>query len=222
MGQQRYARQLLQWGEKCQQALATATLLVAGLGGLGALVSQLLVRAGVGKLYLVDDGQVDWPDLNRQLLYGEEDLGSSKLMLATDRLRRINSSIEIVPLPGRINAAFQLPADVAVIADCLDNYQSRFCLENSAPAGVYFVHAGLRGEEGQVLTLQKGSSQLLQEVFAGVEQPAGEIPVTGDVAAVIAGLMTNELFAVLSATPKLLDRCLVISLHDYHISFLDL
>ncbi|WP_303722203.1 ThiF family adenylyltransferase [Malonomonas rubra] len=217
----RYARQLLQWGEEKQQRIESGVVLVAGLGGLGALVGQLLARAGVGKLYLLDDGYVDWPDLNRQLLYAEEDVGSSKLMLACDRLFRINSTTEIVPLSGRLDESFRPPDDATLVADCLDNYRSRFLLERAISKKNYLVHAGVQGEEGQVLTLQKGASQTLAAIFSGVQQPAGEIPVTGSAAAVVAGLMSNELLAVLGGEPKLLNRCLVISLSDFHISFLD-
>lgn len=222
VGTERYARQLSCWGEQQQQRLAEAVVLVAGLGGLGATVSQLLARAGVGKLYLVDDGTVDWPDLNRQLLYCEEDVGSSKLMLASDRLVRINSNVNIIPLPGRIGENFSLPEDVSLVADCLDNYASRFQLEAALPDGGYLVHAGLAGEQGQVLTLRKGVSQPLQEIFAGAQQPEGEIPVSGPTAVVVAGLMSNELFATLMGQPKLLDRCLIVGLGDLHFAFLDI
>lgn len=217
---QRYARQLLQWGEERQRRIESAVVLVAGVGGLGATVAQLLARAGVGKLYLLDDGYVDWPDLNRQLLYAEEDVGSSKLMLSCDRLYRINSTCEIVPLPGRLDDTFAMPKDVTLVADCFDNYRSRFILDAAVPEKVYLVHAGVQGEQGQVLTLQKGESQALAEIFAGAAQPEGDIPVTGDAAAVVASLMSNELFAVIGGQPKLLNRCLVISLSDFHISFL--
>jgi molybdopterin synthase catalytic subunit len=220
--EERYARQLLHWGEKKQQLIESGVVLVAGVGGLGATVSQLLARAGVGKLYLVDDGLVDWPDLNRQLLYAEEDIGSSKLMLACDRLYRINSTTEIVPLPGRIDELFEIPTDTTAVADCLDNYQSRFLLDAAITEDLCMVHAGLQGDHGQVLTLQKGQSQSLADVFAGARQPAGAIPVTGDCVTVVAGLMTNELFSVLCGKPKLLNRCLVIGLGDFHFSFLEL
>ena len=99
---ERYARQVLHWGEEKQKQIAEATVLIAGVGGLGATVSQLLVRAGIGKLYLVDDGILDWPDLNRQVLYGEADIGQKKLQLASERLRAINSATEISLIEGRI------------------------------------------------------------------------------------------------------------------------
>jgi molybdopterin synthase catalytic subunit len=218
---ERYARQVLHWGEAKQRQLARSTVLVAGVGGLGATVSQLLVRAGVGRLYLVDDGFVDWPDLNRQLLYTEADVGRSKLSLARQRLHAINSETELVPIEGRIDQDFSMPGDLHAVADCLDNYPSRFLLDVRTPPGVCLVHGGLQGEYGQVMTLRSGASQPLADILAGVRQPEGSIPVTPDNVVVVAGLMVNELFAVLFGKPKLLDRCLVISLADFHISFLD-
>ncbi len=195
--------------------------MIAGVGGLGATVSQLLVRAGIGQLYLVDDGHLDWPDLNRQTLYGEKDVGRAKLPLAKERLKKINSKTEIVELSGSIDGTFQAPDDVDGVADCLDNYLSRFALYQALSAGTYFVHGGLNGDHGQVLTLLAGVSQAFNEIFAGAVQPQGTIPVTPDNVVIIAGLMVNELFSVLWKTPKLLDRCLVIDLGYLHISFLD-
>lgn len=217
----RYARQILHWGADKQQIIEKSSLLIAGVGGLGATVSQLLVRAGIGQLYLVDDGHLDWPDLNRQILYGEKDIGRAKLPLARERLNQINSATEIIELSGRIDDAFQTPANVDGVADCLDNYRSRFVLYRSLSVGTYFVHGGLNGDHGQVLTLLVGESQAFNEIFAGAVQPQGTIPVTPDNVVIIAGLMVNELFSVLWKTPKLLDRCLVIDLGDLHLSFLD-
>lgn len=218
---ERYARQLLHWGEENQQRIADATVLIAGVGGLGATVSQLLVRAGIGKLYLVDDGIIDWPDLNRQVLYGENDIGRKKLDLARERLLAINSDTEISLIEGRIDESFIVPDGLNAVADCLDNYQSRFLLDELTPEGIFLVHGGLHGDHGQVLTLESGCSQPLAKIFAGVCQPKGSIPVTPDSVVIIAGLMTNELFATLFGQPKLLNRCLVVSLADFHMDFLD-
>ncbi len=219
---QRYARQVLHWGAQKQRQIEQSSLLIAGVGGLGTTVSQLLVRAGIGRLYLVDDGFLDWPDLNRQTLYGEKDIGRAKLPLARERLNQINSATRIIELPGTIDAAFQAPAEVDGVADCLDNYRSRFTLYRALEVGTYFVHGGLNGDNGQILTLLAGKSQPFEEIFAGVVQPEGSIPVTPDSVVVIAGLMVNELFNVLWGTPKLLDRCLVVGLADFSMAFLEI
>jgi molybdopterin synthase catalytic subunit len=219
---ERYQRQVLLWGEENQQRLEAAAILVAGVGGLGATVSQLLTRAGVGTLYLADDGRVDWPDLNRQTLYTEADIGRPKLAVAKQRLQQINRSIRIELLQGRIDTSFKLPADVSFVADCLDNYSSRFDFEACLPDGTFMVHGGIEGEQGQVLTLKKGESQLLAEIFSGALQPAGDIPVAGAGVTILAGLMVNELYSLIFGQPKLLDRCLIVGLGDLHFSFLDI
>ena len=218
---ERYNRQILHWGKEHQQRLEEATTLIAGVGGLGATVSQLLTRAGVGKLYLVDDGLIDWPDLNRQLLYTESDIGRPKLEIAQQELQQINSRVIVKLLPGRIDHSFHLPNDVSIIADCLDNYPSRFQLEASLKTGSFLIHAGIEGDQGQVLTLKKGTSQSLTDIFTGCRQPQGEIPVTGAGAAILAGFMANELFNTIFSQPQLLNRFLIVGLSDLHLTFLD-
>lgn len=217
----RYNRQILHWGEERQQQLGAATVLVAGVGGLGATVSELLTRAGIGKLYLADDGRIDWPDLNRQLLYNESDIGHPKLGIARQRLQQINSNVKVELLPQRINHSFQIPADTSMIADCLDNFTSRFDLEAALATGSFLIHGGIEGNQGQVLTLQKGKSQLLREIFAGAQQPIGEIPVTGAGATLLASYMVNEVINTIFGQPQLLNRLLIISLSDLHLSFLE-
>ena len=217
----RYNRQILHWGEERQQQLEAATVLIAGVGGLGATVSQLLTRAGIGKLYLVDDGLLNWPDLNRQLLYNETDIGQPKLDVAKQRLQQINSSVKIELLPKRIDPSFQPPADVSIIADCLDNYPSRFDLEAGLAVGSFLIHGGIEGDQGQVLTLQKGKSQSLADIFAGTRQPQGKIPVTGAGATILAGFMANELFNTIFGQPQLLNRFMIIGLSDLHLTSLE-
>ena len=218
---ERYNRQILHWGKERQQQLEAATVLIAGIGGLGATVSQLLVRAGIGKLYLVDDGLVDWSDLNRQLLYNETDIGQPKLTIAKQRLQQINKDVTIEVQQKRIDHSFQPPADVSIFADCLDNYPSRFHLEASLGTGSFLIHGGIEGDQGQVLTLQKGKSQSLAEILAGSRQPQGEIPVTGSGAAILSGFMANELFNTIFSQPQLLNRFLIVGLSDLHLAFLE-
>jgi len=218
---ERYSRQILHWGEERQQQLKAATVLIAGVGGLGATVSQLLTRAGIGKLYLIDDGIIDWPDLNRQLLYNEADIGQPKLAIAKQRLQQLNSNVKIELLPNHIDHSFQIPADVSIIADCLDNYPSRFDLEAVLATDSFLIHGGIEGDQGQVLTLQKGKSQSMADIFIGTRQPQREIPVTGAGATIIAGFMVNELFNTIFGQPQLLNRFLIVGLSDLHLTFLD-
>ena len=217
----RYNRQVALWGKESQEKLESAAVLIAGVGGLGAAVAELLTRAGVGQLTLVDYGQVDWPDLNRQLLYCEADIGRSKLQIAERQLRHINSRVQINRIEQQIDASFICPRGISAVADCLDNYASRFHLEESLLAGTYLVHGGIEGNQGQVITLQKGASQPLADLFTGAQQPTGDIPVSGPGATTIAGYMASELINTLCGKPQLLNRFLIIGLGDYHLDFLD-
>ena len=217
----RYSRQELFWGTEPQRLIGGGTLLIAGVGGLGATVSQILARAGVARLHLVDDGVVGLSDLQRQSLYGECDLGRKKVEVARERLVAINSAVEVSAHDARIDGAFALPVGIDGVADCLDNFASRFALFRALPAGRFFVHGGVQGDQGQLLTLVKGVSQPLEAILAGSLQPEGTIPVTPDSVFVIAGLMAHELLQNLAGKPKLLDRFLVVDLAGFVFSFLE-
>ena len=217
----RYARQELFWGSETQRLIEGGSLLIAGLGGLGATVGQIVARAGVGRLHLVDDGVVELSDLQRQSLYGECDLGRKKVLVARERLVAVNSTLEVAAHDTRIDDAFALPDGVDGVADCLDTFASRFALYRALPEGKFFLHGGVQGDQGQLLTLLKGKSQSLEAILAGSRQPDGAIPVAPDSVFVIAGLMANELFANLSGHPKLLDRFLVVDLAGFSLSYLE-
>jgi molybdopterin synthase catalytic subunit len=218
---ERFSRQLLVWGEENQRRLAQSTLLIAGLGGLGATVSQILARAGVAALHLVDDGTVALSDLHRQSLYGECDVGRKKVEVAKERLIAINSGVNIIARDTRIDRNYRIPAEVHVVVDCLDNFVSRFDLYAATSNGQFFVHGGVEAYQGQVLTLIKGTSQPLDEILAGCQQPNGPIPITADSVIIIAGLICNELFRINAGTPNLLNRFLVVDLSHFTFSYLE-
>jgi molybdopterin synthase catalytic subunit len=218
---ERFSRQLLFWGEAFQQRIALGSLLIAGLGGLGATVSQIMARAGVARLYLVDDGLIEWSDLHRQSLYAECDVGRKKAEVAKERLSLINSGMEIITSDKRIDDAWLIPDGINCVVDCLDTFASRFVLYNAMSAGCFFVHGGVYGDQGQILTLVKGRSQTLEMIMAGCSQPDGIIPATPDSVFIIAGMMANEVLHTLAGSPRLLDRFLVVSLADFNCSYLD-
>src|SRR5690625_2302908 len=95
----RYSRQILfsPIGEEGQQKLARKHVLIIGLGTLGTQSSEMLARAGIGKLTIVDRDYIEWSNLQRQQLYTEEDAKNRtpKAVAAKDRLQKINSEIEI-------------------------------------------------------------------------------------------------------------------------------
>ena len=122
-----FERQIAFWGEEKQHRLEQSSVFVAGIGGLGCLLSEILVRSGVGRVYLCDKGRVAETDLNRQLFYTQNDIGRKKIDIASAWLSKIHTHTEIVPIDNDImEEDFSLPEDINGVADCLDNFKSRF------------------------------------------------------------------------------------------------
>src|SRR5947208_4979091 len=131
----RYARQtLLPWiGQVGQQKLASARVVVVGCGALGSVAAEQLARAGVGHLTIIDRDIVELSNLQRQVLFDEEDARSNlpKSVAAERRLRRINSSIEIRGIVADLNpenAEELLGSDL--ILDATDNVETRYLIND--------------------------------------------------------------------------------------------
>src|SRR5438046_4832400 len=121
----RYARQMLRpWiGEGGQQRLAGGRVVILGCGALGSVAAEQLARAGVGHLTIIDRDIVELSNLQRQVLFDEEDARANlpKAVAAERRLRRINSSIEIRGIVSDLhseNAQELLDADLILDGEC--------------------------------------------------------------------------------------------------------
>ena len=156
----RYHRQSLlpDIGTDGQAALADATALVVGVGALGCGVADLLARAGVGTIRLVDRDTVDHTNLQRQVLYCDRDAseGRPKAIAAAERLADINGDITIEPYVADVTAAnLEALADgCAVLVDGLDNLDTRYLLNDYAVReGKPYVYGGAVGTGGLVMPL---------------------------------------------------------------------
>lgn len=210
--EERYSRQILFWGEDFQKVLKQVSVFVGGLGGLGCIVSELLARSGVGEIYLCDDGIVDLPDLNRQILYSEKDFGRKKAEVACEKLSEINSKVEFLILDEGVTEDLFMP-NVDFTFDCLDNYKSRFLLYDLARPGCFFIHGGVDSNSGQIITLKKGVSKHLRDIYPNFSN-FGKIPVTPDAPSVIGSFMVREFYNVVSNRPQFLDTFLIITFND--------
>ncbi|MGJ8453714.1 HesA/MoeB/ThiF family protein [Pseudothermotoga sp. U03pept] len=153
---------------ECMERLHKAKVFVAGTGGLGCAVLSLLVRTGVGSLCFTDNASVDEPDLNRQILYDRDSLGKKKVEEALVKLKRISPSCELLAIEDTIDESFNLP-DVDVVVDCLDNFKSKFVLDELCQRrSIPLVHAGVEGYIGQATTIVYGKTPTLRNLFRGV------------------------------------------------------
>ncbi len=154
-GPTRYARQTLlpHVGARGQEALGSARVVVVGVGALGGAQADLLARAGVGHLDLVDRDIVDITNLQRQPLFDEGDVGRPKAEAAAERLREINSSITVVAHATDFSARAgeKLLPGATAAADGTDNLGTRFVLNDlCVKHGVPWVYAAAVSTYGMV------------------------------------------------------------------------
>ncbi len=155
----RYRRQLVlpEIGEKGQRALARSTVVVVGVGALGSVAADLLARAGVGHLRLVDRDVVELVNLQRQSLYTEADLDRPKAEVAAERLSKANSEIDIEAVAKDVHprTVQEVVRTSGLVVDGTDNLETRYLLNEAAiHAGIPFVYGGAIGTYGMVLAIR--------------------------------------------------------------------
>ena len=129
----KYSRQILlsQIGKEGQEKLSRAKVAIVGIGALGTVAVELLARAGIGSLLLIDRDIIEESNLQRQFLFDEKDIGKSKSATAQEKLQRINSQITIVVETIHLNAKnINLLQKYDLILDCTDNLTTRFLLND--------------------------------------------------------------------------------------------
>jgi molybdopterin/thiamine biosynthesis adenylyltransferase len=197
----RYQRNMGTLGMQGQLRLLRSCVGVCGLGGLGGYVAELLARYGVGRLILVDGDAFEENNLNRQLLCRESDLGRPKAERAGERVREVNSSLQVIALQLLVTTenVTEVFSGAEVVVDALDNVPSRLALEEGcARLGVPMVHGAIAGHAGQVMTVYPGDPGL-RVLYGdagerGVEVVEGNPPTTP---ALVATLQAQEVVKVI-------------------------
>lgn len=132
---ERYARHLVlrELGGPGQQKLKSASVLIVGAGGLGAPAALYLAAAGVGAIFLADPDEVDRSNLQRQVIYTEDDLGRPKAEAAADRLSALNPHIFIAGYEGAFSdeTADELTQGVDIVLDGTDDFGVRFAVNEA-------------------------------------------------------------------------------------------
>ncbi len=151
----RYSRQIMlpQVDAAGQMRLLESTVLVVGLGGLGAPVAMYLAAAGVGNLVVVDDDEVDLSNLQRQIIHTTADVGRPKVDSARDALLALNPELTITTVEARLEGALlrELVDEADVVVDACDNFATRFAINEACFAsGTPLVSGAAIRLEGQV------------------------------------------------------------------------
>ncbi len=177
---ERYRRHLNlpDFGVEGQRKLLGASVLLIGAGGLGSPLALYLTAAGVGRIGLVDDDVVDLSNLQRQVLYGTDDVGKPKVDVALARMRAMNPDVTGVGYKTRITSenALALMRDWDVIIDGTDNFPTRY-LSNDACVllGKPTVYGAILRFEGQASTFDAKRGPCYRCLFPE-PPPPGAVP----------------------------------------------
>ena len=214
----RYARQMRYppIGVEGQKNLLASRALVVGCGALGSVIANTLARAGVGKSRLVDRDFLELNNLQRQVLYDEEDVaeGLPKAIVAQNKLRRINSQIEIEAHVADVEHTniLKLCEGVDCIVDGTDNFETRFLINDAAlKLRLPWVYGGCIGAEGQTLTILPGETPCLRCIMPE-PPPPGSTPtcdsagILGTIIGVVASMQANEAIKILSGHREAISR----------------
>ncbi len=199
----RYARQIIfaPLGAAGQEKLLAARVVLIGCGANGTVIANTLARAGIGALVIADRDFVELNNLQRQVLFDEDDVtrGVPKAIAAAEKLRRINSSIRVEPRVMDVNAENieELIAGANLVLDGTDNFSTRFLINDACVKNnVAWIYAGAVGSNGMTMTILPRVSACLRCVFRN-EPPPGTLP-TCDTAGVLAPIV-NVMASLASA-----------------------
>jgi len=202
----RYNRQLRipEFGEAGQKRLKRSHVLIAGIGGLGCASATYLTAAGVGRITLIDFDVVELSDLNRQVLYCEEDMGEKKVIVAQRKLSKLNGTIEIIPIFAQISKenVLSMIKGAQVVLDGLDNSATRLivnsaCVQHRIP----YIYGGVSRLRGMLTTIVPGKTACLACIYPEGPQGGSGMGVLGVTPALIANLQALESIKLLIGQP---------------------
>jgi adenylyltransferase/sulfurtransferase len=206
---ERYSRQLRfrEIGEEGQELVCASRVAVVGCGALGTVQAELLARAGVGYVRVIDRDYVELTNLQRQLLYDEQDAREvcPKAIAAARRLKAINSGIGIEPRVADVTPEniHDLLDGVGLIMDATDNFETRYLVNDFAiQRGIPWIYGAAVGSYGLTMTIFPGKTCCLRcmipEPPGGVQPTCETAGVLGPVTAAIAALQAAAALKILS------------------------
>jgi adenylyltransferase/sulfurtransferase len=225
----RYSRQTIfpGIGEEGQIKLNNGSVVIIGCGALGSNIATFLVRAGVGKIRIVDRDFIEYHNLQRQILFDEDDIKNQlpKAIAAERHLRKVNSSVEIEGIVADANHSnierFSQGTDV--ILDGLDNFETRYLINDVAlKHKIPWVYGGAIASSGMTMTIIPGETPCFRCVSHTLPSP-GTTPtcetagVVGTAPAIIGSLQATEAMKILVDAEEVNRELIIIDV--WEVSF---
>lgn len=205
-------------GQKGLKHLHEASVLIVGAGALGGPMAEMLTRAGVGTIRIVDRDYVDWSNLQRQLLFTEEDARkvTPKAIAAANRLAAINRDVRIEPVVSDVTAEniFKLLEGVDLVLDATDNFETRFLLNDAAcQTSIPWIYGACVGAYGASMTIVPKETPCLVCLFGeDIPEQRETCDTTGVIAPaphMVASYQTAEAFKLLTHNKRDLRQTFV-------------
>lgn len=217
----RYSRQTMfpGIGEEGQIKLNNGSVVIIGCGALGCNIAAFLVRAGVGKIRIVDRDFIEYHNLQRQVLFDEDDIRAElpKAIAAERHLRKVNSSVEIEGIVADANYTNieKLCRGSDVILDGLDNFETRFLINDVAlKHKIPWVYGGAIASNGMTMTIIPDETPCFMCISPTLPNPettptCETAGIVGTAPAVIGSLQATEAMKILVGTEEI-NRGLII------------
>ena len=205
---ERYARHIVlkEIGGAGQVRLLSADVAVIGAGGIGSPAILYLAAAGVGTIRVIDDDAVALSNLQRQVLFGTADVGTSKAEKAMAAVARLNPDVKLIPINARIDAgnAMLMLREADVVLDGCDSFATRLAVADAAQAlRIPLVSAAVGSFEGQLATYRGWESDkpcyrcLVGSPEDAPERNCAETGVMGALTGVVGSLAALEVIRAL-------------------------
>lgn len=219
---ERYSRQIISpsVGEQGQQILSNLRVLQIGVGGLGSPFALYIAAAGIKELTIIDNDVVSVSNLQRQILYNEEDIGKDKVEVAKKILRGKNSKLKVNAHKEFVNnkTIKKYLDNQDFIVDCSDNLTTKFLVNKVAIENdIKCVIAGIKDFYGQILTINPKKSACYQCIFPEPlerAEPQGPLPVIGVTPGILGTLEALEVIKTALGLPNLENKLLMVNLLD--------
>ncbi|MCU0471831.1 MAG: HesA/MoeB/ThiF family protein [Bacteroidales bacterium] len=223
----RYSRQIMipEFGIEGQEKLKKSKVLVIGAGGLGCPVLQYVAAAGVGKVAFAEFDMVSEANLQRQILYGSDDVGKLKSVIAKKRLEALNSLIEFEIFNLRIDAgnSFRILKDFDVVVDATDNLETRYIINDTCVIlNKPMVHGAIYKFEGQVsvFNYREGPTYRCYNPYVDdtdFKNPSpGEAGLLGVLPGITGSFMANEVIKIITGIGNILNgKVLLFNILNY-------
>jgi molybdopterin/thiamine biosynthesis adenylyltransferase len=217
---QRYSRQIIlpEIGEQGQTKIFNAKVFIVGAGGLGSPAGYYLSAAGVGRIAMIDNDEVELSNLQRQIAHSTKTLGKPKVESAKNTFESLNPDVHIVPIRERLTKhnILDLIKDYDLVVDCSDNYATRFlvndaCVMTNKP----LVTGAVCKYEGQLTVVVPGEGPCYRCLFEG-PPPPDALPypqgagLLGVVPGVIGALQAAEVLKLITGVGHILKGELMI------------